>query len=324
MLDVFFEPTYGQLYEHVEKAECCFFSHENATGAISNMYLMRPVPWLVDGIQYYDTVTPYGYGGPIITKGSASAELIDGYYQAWQAHCIRSGIIADFVRFHLFDNISLRENFPGDLTHASDNVVRWISADMDEIWMQFEHKVRKNVKKAKSNNLEILMDTAGKYLDAFLDIYYGTMERDHAKKYYYFERRYFQQIIESLPGRYIFFHVILDDKIISTELVLYSEKYAYSFLGGTLDEFYPLRPNDLLKYEIIKWCKEKGIKAFVLGGGHNGKDGIYRYKKSFAPESDYPFYVGRTIYQTDIYDKLVEIRKSIAPLKEEYFPLYRG
>lgn len=324
MLDVFFEPAYGRLYERVENCQCSVFTYDSCIGSVCNMYLMRPVPWLVDGVQYYDTTTPYGYGGPIITKGSASLELINGYYQAWFAHCLRSGIIADFVRFHLFDNVEMRENYPGDVIHASANAVRWLDSEIDDIWMQFEHKVRKNVKRARSNNLEILTDSTGQYLDDFLNIYYDTMERDHAKKYYYFEREYFQQIIESLPDRYVFFHVTLDNRIISTELVLYSERYAYSFLGGTLDEFYPLRPNDLLKYEIIKWCKEKGIKAFVLGGGYNGKDGIYRYKKSFAPESDTPFYVGRKIFRMDIYEKLVAIRKNITPIKEEYFPLYRG
>ncbi len=106
--------------------------------------------------------------------------------------------------------------------------------------------------------------------------------------------------------------------------MLCSEKYVYSFLGGTLEEFYPMRPNELLKCEIIKWSQETEHSAFILGGGYGGNDGIYRYKKSFAPGSDVPFYVGRFVHNRKIYDKLVDMRRQQGELNSNFFPLYRA
>ncbi len=151
------------------------------------------------------------------------------------------------------------------------------------------------------------------------------MERNNARDYYYFERSYFQSIVNTLAGQYIFFHVWYDDKIISTELVLCSNKYLYSFLGGTQKEYYPMRPNDLLKLEIIKWGKETGRNKFVLGGGYGGNDGIYRYKKSFAPGEDVPFYIGKIMHNKEVYDKLTDLRKKRRNFDPNsiFFPLYR-
>lgn len=324
MLDIYFQPEYGKLYEQIEGGVCEAFEYKYDAGTIRNMYIKRPVPWLIDGIQYYDVITPYGYGGPVIIDGNASSGLLAGYYAAWSAYCHENGIVAEFIRFHLFDNTDLRNTFPGEIVHISDNVVRRLDDTMDVMWMEFEHKVRKNVKKAQSNGLTVTIDGTGTELSEFLNIYYSTMERNNAKDYYYFNRAYFQSIINTLPGRFMFFHVWKDDTIVSTELVLCSDKYVYSFLGGTMDEYYSMRPNDLLKYEIIKWGKETRHIAFILGGGYGGNDGIYRYKKAFAPGDDVPFYIGRLIHNKYIYDALVEKRKLDGPINEGFFPQYRG
>ena len=37
------------------------------------------------------------------------------------------------------------------------------------------------------------------------------------------------------------------------------------------------RANDFLKFEVIKWAKEKGFKNYVLGGGYGTDDGIFQY-----------------------------------------------
>ena len=65
------------------------------------------------------------------------------------------------------------------------NVVRNLENPIDDIWMDFKQKVRKNVKRANSYGLEILIDETGAYIEDFLRIYYGTMERSDAEKQFY-------------------------------------------------------------------------------------------------------------------------------------------
>ena len=125
----------------------------------------------------------------------------------------------------------------------------------------------------------------------------------------------------------MYFCVYKDGKVISTELVLCSKKYAYSFLGGSLSEYYEFRPNDFLKNEILKWCNRMGFEKFILGGGYHRDDGIYKYKKGFTSDPDVPFYIGKYIFNIEIYNKAVEIRAcedAEFDRKTCYFPTYRG
>ena len=42
------------------------WEYKGEEGHIKHLFIKRPVPYLVEGVQYYDLVTPYGYGGPIL------------------------------------------------------------------------------------------------------------------------------------------------------------------------------------------------------------------------------------------------------------------
>ena len=324
MLDLYFNPEYAKIYENIDgKSDTFYFECEY--GKIQNTFIKREVE--LEGEKYCEIVTPYGYGGPIITECGDAAALMKKYYEAFRAYCMENNVICEFIRFHLFDNTDVRENYYGDVVHMSNNVVVNTQGEFDDIWMSYEQKVRKNVKKAVRNELEILIENSTDHLDDFLKIYYDTMDRNDAKSYYYFKKDYFELISEKLPENYLYFYVLKDNKVISTELVLCSEKYAYSFLGGTFSEYYDLRPNDYLKNEIIKWCNSTGRKCFILGGGYHENDGIYRYKRSFTKDEDVKFYSGKHIFNTDIYNKLVLKRKQQSEDfndKSEYFPLYRA
>jgi hypothetical protein len=87
-----------------------------------------------------------------------------------------------------------------------------------------------------------------------------------------------------------------------------------------------MRPNDFLKYEIIKWAQKKGLIRFILGGGYGYDDGIFRYKKSLAPNGIYSFYVGKKIFDNDKYEELLNIKKSEVSFdgNTTFFPAYRA
>ena len=126
-------------------------------------------------------------------------------------------------------------------------------------------------------------------MNDFLRIYYGTMERSNAEKKFYFKKQFFETLM--LSDNAVMLHVRFNDKIISTELVIFGAENCYSYLGGTESEFFYTRANDFLKFEIIKWAKEKGLKNFVLGGGYGSDDGIFQYKMNLAPHGIRDFYI---------------------------------
>ena len=323
--DVFYLAEYAQAFKlHGDGEPILFCYNDEKTKAI-NVIMKRDISemeYFKDKIEkgkYFDVTSPYGYGGFII-EGDNHEEV----NQQYEKFCQENNIICEFVRFHLLEHYENKYN--GQAQNIKHNIIRSLDLKPEDMLMDFEHKVRKNIKKANRNELEIQIDTEGKTLDSFLEIYYKTMDRNSAEKDYYFSKEFFE-IINTMKNHFVYFNVLYENKIISTELVIYSKNNCYSYLGGTLSEYFDLRPNDFLKYEIIKWAYEKGIKNFILGGGYGGEDdGIYRYKKSFAPNGIYDFYIGKNIFQPEKYKELVQLRKKEKgfEIDSNFFPEYRA
>ena len=94
-------------------------------------------------------------------------------------------------------------------------------------------------------------------------------------------------------------------------------------LSGTLSEYLFLSPAYILRYAVTLFGIENGYKLIHHGGGRTNSidDSLYLFKKNFALKDDTYFYVGRKIWNKDIYNKLCEIKN--VDKNEEYFPAYR-
>lgn len=297
------------------------FEHGNQRAMIT--FLVRDIAYTPSFSEklpkgaYFDISSAYGYGGMISDSDYYPVEEYADY-------CRSKGYISDFVRFNLFSNF--KDHYPGDVVSNSNNVVVDLEQPVESIVNDYDRKVRKNIRTAERNELTVIEDPEFQHLDAFLRIYYSTMERNEAKDNFYFPREYFATISQMKTQNASLFHVMKDEDIISSELVLYDLNYSYSFLGGTDSTYFKLRPNELLKDFIIKWAHSKGHKKFVLGGGYGEDDGIFFYKKCFAPNEIFPFYTGRSIINSEMYSSLCNLRKQqdgYSP-NHSFFPLYRS
>jgi len=320
-MDIFFTPAYAELYaDEDSQPEVIDFSCEH--GNVYYSFLKRRIHNINE--LYYDITTPYGYGGPIITECYTNeTELVKAFEIKLSRYCHDNNIVSEFIRFHpLTDNHRIFNGvYKPEL--YSMNIAVDLRPRMEDIWSGFEHKVRKNVNKASRFALVTAFDGKGERLDEFLKIYYETMDRRNAGELYYFERSFFEGILRTLSGHYCFVLIGYEGKAISTELILLGDSgIMHSFLGGTSREYYDLRPNDLLKYRAIEWGKERGYHTYLLGGGPSPQDGVYKYKRSFAPNGVHEFYLGKKIWNREVYDKLSVHNK--APEDSSYFPLYRA
>lgn len=326
-------PDYLKLFFRApfDKGFCVWYKNRN--GGIVYPFILRKLgalDWCPEGLSSYcDMATPYGYGGPY-RYGDLKDYDPKAFWACLDEWLKRRHVVSEFIRFSL-ELSRPRIDYPGDVIAKSKNVVRTLDKAESEIWMDVEHKVRKNVKRAQSAGLRVEFDRTGERTKEFLDIYYSTMTRREAKPFYYLGARFFEKLNESLKGNFVYVHVLRQNKIVSSELVLYSKETAYSFLGGTEESAYDLRPNDLIKYEIIKWGIASGLKWFVIGGGYVAEDGIFRYKKSFAPSGAMSFFVGQRIMDSAVYDSLVAARRGYEAKAgrdwspaDGFFPSYRA
>jgi len=321
-IDVFFHPQYSEIFEKNGDGESCVaIKYKSDDNFILYPFLIRKI----QETEYFDITSPYGYGGAYICGDNG---IVTEFYEEFYDYCKLNNIVTEFVRFHLFQ--SKPELYTDTIKNTHLNLYVNTSKDFEITVKEYHRSVRKNIRRAQESGCEIVVDKDGAVLNKFYDIYIDTMKRNEASDYYFFKKEFFRNLIRLLNGNYIFFNVIYNKKIIATELVLFSKKYAYSFLGGTNSEFYEMRPNDFLKHKIIEWCNKNKIEKFILGGGYSKEDGIYKYKSKFTAEDDLKFYVGNKIISEDINKMLCESHREVKCLtkdifyKKEYFPLYRS
>lgn len=322
-------PDYGNLFKQEgDRVLCATYASPN--GSVLYAFISREIPRLVpDQGVLRDITTPYGYGGPSVWDLSDAQTLATEFWPRFDAWAKANDVVSEFIRFGLFPEMHLP--YPGEIVSRSKNIVRSLDLDDEAMFKSFEQKVRKNVRKAERSGVTTTIDCTGLYLDDFMRIYEGTMDRRNAGSSYYFSRQFFEAIHHSLPGQFVYVHARHNDKIISTELALVSERSVYSFLGGTDREAFDLRPNDFLKSELIRWARLNEKQYFVLGGGATPADGIERYKRSFAPNGAVDFLTGQRILRPDVYEQLaqagqprLDVNDALKPSKSDFFPAYRS
>lgn len=314
--EVYAHPAYLDLFaEKGTRSVCAFYC--SPMGSVLYPFLWRAIP----GSPATDIASAYGYGGPAVWATEDHLQVSADFWNHFNAWATQAGVVSEFVRFNpAQQNLT----YPGLRTQKLLNVIRSLDLDEDQLWYDVKHKVRKNVKRARQSGVAVEVDVEGRRLDEFLAIYYGTMDRRLTASEYYFKRGFFERLIETLPGQFAFFHALLKDEILATELVLVSEENIYSFLGGTEESSFALRPNDLLKFEIILWAKSAGKRRFVLGGGKSMEDGIFKYKQAFAPSGIVPFHVGTRVLDHDAYERLAGGGGAAQNASEGFFPVYRA
>ncbi len=324
----FAHPAYLELFAGAEESAVCA-TYERGDAVILYPFIVRPLtvlPWTEEA-SGCDLTSPYGYGGAFAAGASVHDarlfwEEVDRYAREAEAVC-------SFVRLLPFpDQIA---GFPGEVVFRQPNVVRRLGGDEPTVLASYAHKGRKNVKRARSHGLQVECDPTGRRLDEFLAVYDSTMTRTAASGFFSFGRPFFEQLIQRMPSLHTFFHVLHGSEVVATELILHSSTTLFSFLGGTREDAFPMRPNDLLKHEIILWGGGNGYRTFLLGGGLTAGDGIFRYKRSFAPRGEVRFCTGHWIHDRERYEELVADRGLWEAERGRrwdppsgFFPGYRG
>ncbi len=327
--EVYAHPNYANLYRKDSEDSIALYL-KTKSGGILFPLIKRNISleeWVNSKGTFYDVFSPYGYGGAF--GWGDGFDFQTEFWMLYQQWCKHNKIVSTFVRLSLFSKQVLTPLDGMDSPYG--NIVRSLDLEADELLYDYTHAVRKNIKRAIKSGLSVTVDRNGSLLDSFLSVYYSTMERVGASVGYFFPKEYFEKIIALLPESFVFFHVLHEGMVISSELVLVSDYNIYSFLGGTDPDYSDMRPNNFLKHEIIKWGREQGKTNFVLGGGYRKDDGIFKYKQQMAPNGELPFYTFKSIHCYDAYDQLVLMRKSWESSQgrewqaaDDFFPGYRS
>lgn len=320
--NVMWRKNYYQIYDYEGEPQAAVYEDER--GFVFYPYLVRHILG-----EYFDITSAYGYGGPIINALDVHKEsLFIEFRRLFTQYCKNNHIITEFVRYQpLLTDIKLIEKF----TTVERKVANYYLdlekySSEEELLPSYKKNCRYMIRKAINNQVIIREDQTGHQLDSFVDIYHHTMERRHAKDFYYFDKSFFERIVNLLKDNFVFFFAEYNKQIIAAELMIYDQGCAYPFLGGGLSEYFHLGSNNLLTHQSIIWAKKKGIKKYLLGGSVCSNDGVISFKKSFAHEESQQvdYYVGKHTFDEEVYKMLVNRRDFPSDsIAVDYYPLYR-
>ena len=324
LYDVYYLSGYVKAFQIHGDGQPLLFYYEDDNIRGINVVMLRDISddlYFSDKISkdnYFDLITPYGYGGWLIEGDADNTKLfID--YEKW---CKDHNIVSEFVRYHPILNNREASNSFYEVVLLGKTISMDLSTP-ETIWANLTSKNRNMVRKAIKSGVEIYHGHFPKMYEIFCEIYNKTMDFDNANSYYYFSEEFYNSLLKDLSEQSQVFWAELDGKIIAASIMILSNGYMNYHLSGSLREYQSLAPSNLLLYKAALWGSFNGYKSFHLGGGIGSKeDCLYKFKSAFNRNETNQFAIGKKIYLKEAYDMLVLMKNS--QNEDSFFPKYRA
>lgn len=160
------------------------------------------------------------------------------------------------------------------------------------IWNSFEQRVRRAVRKAEKNNVQVqklIPDEEG--LSNFLQMHKKEMESKNGRVK---PPEFFKHLKNSFsPNKnYDIFCASIDGKDIAYLLVFYFNYYTEYYMPAYNSDFKNLQATSALLWESIKTSIDKKMKYYNFGGTWKNQPELYLYKRGWAAdERGYNYYI---------------------------------
>lgn len=318
--DIYFESNWGELYATKDNGIHQTFLFNSNLGQVYYSFVKRTIDIQVDGKTYFDIITPYGFSGPVVLDNRINKknELLKEFKAAFDNYCSEKFIVTDSCRF----NPWLKNHV--DFSHMYDLVPNYstlgIDLSVDNIFMdELSSKKRNMIRKAVKLGVAIHFDFEGKNLDVFLSIYEKTISKNKIPDYYRFSKDFLLDNFKRLKGKIFIAYAEYEKKIISIAIFLQSDHYIHYHLAANDTNYNGIPANDALIYEIAEYGKKNDFKYLMLGGA-GSNTALHSHKKGFTKNTEFDFYKGKRICNSDVYEKILANCKKI---DKSFFPSYR-
>jgi hypothetical protein len=304
--DIFYLPEYLKVSQFIEPHPIRVAVWRSNQSVIIYPYLLRSIPnqLLADlniKDMLYDTHSVFEFGGPLCINGESTLKEWEQFNLSWIEYCQSQKIITDTVDLHPFlDSVPncLFQTFQKNAATAYVN----FSEETREVYDIFTPNARRNIKLAQKAFITVSETSNSEFIQGFVKLYYETMRRVGASKYYYFPYIYFEQLLQSMHDKAkLFVAVDIAGEMVGGLILLLHSKFAHYFLGGWNIEFSKQRVNYLLMFSAIQWAKNHGFQIFHLGSGQRS---LLDYKMKFANRKR-DLNIGFNIYNPGLYSKLL-------------------
>lgn len=328
--DVYYLSGYTKAFRiHGDGEPILIYYHDEGIRAI-NVVMIRDIAMdkkfkdKIETQSLFDITTPYGYGGFII-EGILNESNLKKLNEEYRDYCRSKNIISEFVRFHpVLENSKINSGIYEVIDLGKTITMKLISKE--QIWNDLSSKNRNVIRKAINSGVEIFWGRSPELIDEFIPLYNSTMSKDDATGYYYFNKEFYNSILEDLKYNSMIFYALYNQMIISIAIILFGNGNMHYHLSASHREYQNYAATNLLLYEAACWGYENGYKSFHLGGGLGSKeDSLYKFKKPFNKNSETYFSIGKKVFNQEKYDGLTKLRlqENEDDCNTIFFPRYR-
>lgn len=318
--DIYYTKKYADLYVDDNSSLFHFEYHEGGS-----LFINLAIKTLINKIGilncdegYYDLETPYGYGG--FYTNDFNIDFIGRAIEKYRERCYNEKIIAEFIRFHPFNAFPHEFGRLFDMCIYDRNVaVVDLQLSHEERWKQYSGNTRNILRRCSKT--QIFQRTEN--IEKFVDLYYKTMKKNEAVKFYFFDMQYFHNLL-NIDGVHLY-EVVYEGKSIAMSFFMCTSEIAHYHLSANDSNYLKLNANYFILDNAFEEARKMNAKYFLLGGGrtNDANDSLLRFKQKYSKFTK-PFYIAGMIYNHDKYRKYIHEWESHNEGKDiNYFLKYR-
>jgi serine/alanine adding enzyme len=164
-----------------------------------------------------------------------------------------------------------RQELPDNWFSESDHVFWLVELDHseDDLWKRLDGNIRRQVRKARNNDLKVEIDRSGELLDPFYDVF-SRFTRQAGTPV--FGRSFLENIIALFPNGFNIVVVWHEGRPIAGYFQLEMNETIYGMWGAALAETLDLRPAYLALWEIMREANQSGFSYLDMGRSPAGSN----------------------------------------------------
>jgi hypothetical protein len=255
---------------------------------------IRPVPKLISFSDGKKALLPLSlqpnYRGLVKTYLSSPAGTFGGWIDQDKLEIKHAILLANLLtqkmgnlcwRVNPYDELALKTNIEisrEDETHALN-----LSNGFDAIYKGWTKGHSSAARKARKAGVFIRLASQLDDWQSYYRVYEDSLNRWGEKASCKYDWKLFEEIFHRHSHSIRLWLAIYQEEIVAGALCFHAKRHVVYWHGAALDEYFNLRPVNLLMYEIIKnACEEKYLWFdFNPSGGH---EGVKSFKKSFGAQ----------------------------------------
>jgi hypothetical protein len=151
-----------------------------------------------------------------------------------------------------------------------------LSLPLELIWNKIRKGARRAIRSAQKKNVKCVEGNSKDDFECFTDLYIETWRRSgkNVKPKNFWER--YKTLIEKDMCK--LFLAIYNNKKVAGLLLVYNNEIGIYYSGASSEEGFKCYANDLLHWNAITFCKNRGLKYYdLLGVECNPKEGTKQY-----------------------------------------------